>query len=95
MKYEFRAKTWQHSPPGGWCFVALPQTMSEEIRSMLKVQEEGWGRLKAIALIGKTEWDTALWFDTKSGTYLLPLKSEIRKKESISAEEELMVTVWL
>ena len=69
--------------------------MSKEIRSILKFQEEGWGRLKAVAKIGKSEWKTAIWFDTKINTYLLPLKAEIRKKENISAEKEIDVTIWL
>ncbi|MDD4087237.1 MAG: DUF1905 domain-containing protein, partial [Bacteroidales bacterium] len=42
--------------------------------------EEGWGRLKATAEIGKSVWKTAIWFDTKHQTYILPLKAEIRKK---------------
>ncbi len=36
--------------------------------------------MKVIAQIGKSEWRTAIWFDTKQGTYLLPIKAEIRKK---------------
>ncbi len=95
IKYNFLEKPWQHSSPGGWYFVALPKEMSKEIRSILKFQEEGWGRLKAVAKIGKSEWKTAIWFDTKINTYLLPLKAEIRKKENISAEKEIDVTIWL
>ena len=95
IKYEFCEKSWQHSSPSGWYFVALPKEISKEIRSILKFQEEGWGRLKAVAKIGKSEWKTAIWFDTKINTYLLPLKAEIRKKENISAEKEIDVTIWL
>ncbi|WPR70238.1 DUF1905 domain-containing protein [Flavobacterium sp. NG2] len=83
IKYEFSEKPWQHSSPGGWYFVSLPKEMAKEIRCSLKLEEEGWGRLKAIAKVGKTEWKTAIWFDTKANTYLLPLKAEIRKKENI------------
>ena len=95
IKYDFTGKVWQHSSPGGWYFVSLPTEIAKEIRSVLRTEEEGWGRLKAIARIGKTEWKTAIWFDTKRNTYLLPIKSEIRKKENVENETEIDVAIWL
>lgn len=95
IKYTFTAMVWQYAPPGGWFFVSLPVEISEEIRSQLKWQEQGWGRLKASASIGNCEWETAIWFDKKHNTYLLPLKSEIRKKENITAGLELTAIVWI
>jgi len=95
VKYEFSACTWQHSSPGGWYFVSLPVEMAAEIRANLKWQEEGWGRLKAMASVGNAEWETAIWFDTKHQTYLLPLKAEVRKREGIEANQIIDVTVWI
>ncbi len=95
LKYEFTANVWQHSGVGGWFFVSLSKEISQEIRSQLKWQEEGWGRLKAIAQIGNTNWETAIWYDTKSDSYLLPLKAAIRKIESLVINQEIDVIVWL
>jgi len=95
IKFAFKAKSWQHASPGGWYFVSLPKDLAKEIREALKSEEEGWGRLKAIAKIGNTEWSTAIWFDTKKKTYLLPLKAEIRKKEQVKIENELEVVIWI
>lgn len=95
IKYEFSAKVWQHSAPNGWHFVSLPIKMATEIRENLKWQEEGWGRLKATAKIGNSQWDTAIWFDTKHNTYLLPLKSLIREKEKIEAGKDVKTIVWI
>lgn len=67
---------------GSWYFVSVPHELAKEIRNYLKSKEEGWGRLKATAKIGNTEWATAIWFDTKMNTYLLPIKAEIRKKKN-------------
>lgn len=94
-QFEFTTKIWQHEGPGGWYFVSLPSGMSTEIRAALRSEEEGWGRLKATARIGSSEWKTAIWFDTKHQTYLLPLKADIRKKENLSRDQELDVTVWV
>jgi Domain of unknown function (DUF1905) len=69
--------------------------MAKEIRSTLQQEEEVWGRLKAVAKVGNSEWKTALWFDTKNNTYLLPLKAIIRKKENIESEHQIAVTIWL
>lgn len=91
IKYTFIAKVWQYDGPNGWFFVSLPVEMSKEIRDNLKWQEEGWGRLKATAQIENVEWKTAIWFDTKSNTYLLPLKADIRKKCSIEKEQILEI----
>ena len=95
IKYEFRAKPWQHSSPGGWHFVSLPVTLSKEIRENFKWQEEGWGRLKATAKIENIEWATAIWFDTKHDTYILPLKAEIRKNLNIETGKDIKVIVWI
>lgn len=95
IQYEFNSTTWKYIGQNGWYFVSLPIDISSEIRQNLKSEEQGWGRLKATAKIGKTEWETAIWFDTKHNTYLLPLKAEIRKKENIALETTLTVYIWV
>jgi len=95
VKYEFTNKPWRYNGAGGWCFISLPENMSKEIRGHFKQEEEGWGRLKATAKVGNTEWKTAIWFDTKANTYLLPLKTSIRQKEKIEMDKDLVVSVWI
>lgn len=95
IPYTFTSVPWQYQSAGGWYFISLPEEISKEIRENLRWQEEGWGRLKATAQIGQTEWKTAIWFDTKMNTYLLPLKADVRKKESIEAGKGMEVVVWV
>jgi len=95
IEYKFNANVWVYSGPGSWYFVSLPLDFSKEIRGNLKSEEEGWGRLKATAKIGTTEWKTAIWFDTKRKTYILPLKLEIRKKEQIIAGQTITIYIWV
>lgn len=95
VQYQFKAKPWQHQGPGGWYFVSLPVQLSKEIRTVFKLDEEGWGRLKANAKIGSTEWQTAIWFDSKKNTYLLPLKTEIRKKEQLLIDKIVEVKIYV
>lgn len=93
IPYEFSTLTWQHAAPGGWYFVTLPVDVSTEIRAHFKWQEEGWGRLKVLAKIGASEWETAIWFDSKHSSYLLPLKAAIRKKEGIDLNQSVQITL--
>ncbi len=95
IEYTFSAKIWQHTAPGGWYFVSLPTEIGKEIRENLKWQEEGWGRLKATAKIGNTLWITAIWFDTKKNTYILPVIAEIRKKEKLEADKIIESIIWV
>lgn len=95
INYKFSAKLWKDTSSGGWFFVSLPKDISKEIREHLKWQEEGWGRMKAVAIINNLEWNTAIWFDTKSNTYLLPVKAEIRKKAYLQLDDIIHVNVLI
>ncbi|MFM2037335.1 MAG: hypothetical protein RL432_274 [Bacteroidota bacterium] len=95
ITYKFSAPVWKHSANGGWYFVSLPIEFSKEIRQNMKWQEEGWGRMKTKSKIRETSWDTAIWYDTKLGTYILPLKVDSRKKEKIEIGNILDVEIIL
>lgn len=64
-----------------------------EIRQHLQWQEEGWGRMKAIANLDGHAWETAIWFDTKLNTYLLPIKGLIRKQAGIRAGDTISISI--
>lgn len=93
--YTFSAELWQHPSPGGWYFVSVPENLASEIRSHLSWQEEGWGRMKAHASLDSLEWETAIWFDRKAGTYLLPIKAEVRKKTKIQVGQSLNIQLFI
>lgn len=93
IKYEFLGKLWKDQSSAGWFFISIPKNISKEIRENLQWQEEGWGRMKASAFIKEIKWDTAIWFDTKMNTYLLPVKSEIRKKACLKSDDEIIVNI--
>ena len=95
VQYEFKALVWQHSASGGWWFVSLPVSMSDEIRTHFGWQESGWGRLQSTVNIGNTVWNTSIWFDKKHQTYLLPLKKQVRNSESIDLNQEIAVSIWV
>ncbi len=93
--YVFKAVLWKYKGPNGWYFLTVPKRISSSIRKSHLSSEEGWGRLKAFCKIGNTTWQTSIWFDTKSRSYLLPLKSEIRSKEKIEIGSTTTCTLEL
>lgn len=98
INYEFSSSVYYYSSSPqmtGWTMVSLPKNLSSAIREAFKSLEEGWGRLKVTAKIGQTEWQTAIWFDTKQDIYLLPLKAVVRKKEKITEESIVTVNIWI
>ena len=98
VQYAFSARVYQYASSKemcGWTFVSIPQELSAEIRKNFKSLEEGWGRMKATAKLGNSEWQTAIWFDTKQNTYLLPLKAKIRKQEKVVLDETVQMMIWI
>jgi hypothetical protein len=82
-KFSFKAKLWKYEGPRGWCFVTVPKVTAKQIRKIFGESEQGWGRLKTTAKTGTTIWETAVWYDTKADSYLLPVKTSIRKKAAL------------
>jgi len=95
IKYQFTSKLWRVSSDNGWYFITIPDNFSKEIRNSLQWQEEGWGRMKAVAVINDLDWNTSIWYDTKVKNYLLPVKSEIRKKLSLKENDILTINIFI
>lgn len=71
------------SEMNGWRFLVVPKKEGKEIKDKSGKWANGWGSIPIKVTIGKTQWKTSLFPDKKSGTYLLPLKVAVRKKEGI------------
>lgn len=93
FKYSFKGRIWRFKGPAGWYFVTLPKSLTKKIRSVHHLSEEGWGRLKTSATIKKTNWNTSIWYDSKIGSYIIPIKASVRKSESLS--EGILVKIDL
>ncbi len=93
--YQFSASIWRSLGKGGWYFVSLPVNMSKEIRANFKDEEKAWGRLEAKVIIQNTTWETAIWFDSKQQTYLLPIKAVIRKKLNVDINAVLKIKLFI
>ncbi len=87
--YKMKADVWLYPGVAAWHFVTLPKKESTEISVIYEGFKRGWGSLPVEITIGKTTWKSSIFPDKKAGAYLLPIKSEIRKKEKIKAGDKI------
>jgi hypothetical protein len=91
--YTLSSKIWLYPGMAGWHFITVPKKESAAIKKDFGRHARGWGSLKVHATLGKTSWDTSIFPDSKSGTYLLPLKAHIRKKQEVEAGDRVTFSI--
>ncbi len=91
--YKVKSKVFEYPGMGAWHFIAVPKKESAQIKSTFGVMKRGFGSLRVIATIGKTKWKTSIFPDSDTGTYFLPVKSEVRKKEKVNKGDTISFSV--
>lgn len=91
--YKMRSKVWLYPGMAGWHFVTLPKKQGEEIKAHFDVMSRGFGSLPVKVTIGETSWKTSIFPDKESGSYVLPLKADVRKKESIVQDKMITFSI--
>ena len=89
--YSFRAELWRYPDESGWHFLTLPVEVADDLREEAAVFRKGFGSVKVTAEISGHIWQTSVFPDSKSGSYLLPVKKAIRDAAGISAGDEVAV----
>ncbi len=92
-RHTFRAKPWIYPGDAGWCFVTVPKPLSARLKSAFGTKTRGFGSLPVNVTVGKTCWKTSIFPEKASGTYVLPLKAAVRKKEGIMEGRVLAVAL--
>ncbi|PJE65190.1 DUF1905 domain-containing protein [Candidatus Saccharibacteria bacterium CG10_big_fil_rev_8_21_14_0_10_47_8] len=95
MELTFKAELWEWQGQGAWCFISLPKKYYEEIRLINAAPKRGFGSVRVEATIGKTAWRTSIFPDSKSRSYLLPVKKDVRKNEDLQIGNTTSVKVRL
>src|SRR3989344_6510489 len=95
IQYKMRASVWLYPGMAGWHFMMLPKKQSEDIKKTFGALSRGWGSLPVVVTIGNTSWKTSIFPDNKAGTYFLPLKADVRKKEKIKKGDTVSFSVGI
>jgi hypothetical protein len=93
--YSFKAAIWLYQGKAAWHFVTLPKALSQEIRVLSFDKKAAWGSVRVNVTIGSTSWKTSIFPDTKAGVYLLPIKTDVRKKEKIAAGDTVKIGITI
>ena len=80
---------------GSWHFLAVPPEQAAEIRFDSIGLRGGFGSVKVEAAIGEVRWTTSLFPDSRTGGYVLPIKTDVRKRAGIVAGDETTVRLRL
>jgi hypothetical protein len=83
--FAFSAPLWQHPGADGWHFVSVPAEISDDIADLTASTRRGFGSVRVTVTVGSTSWQTSVFPDRKSGTYLLPMKKSVRTAEQLVA----------
>jgi len=85
-QFTIQAKVWLYPGMAGWHFITIPADVSEEIKDRFGDKKRGWGSLPVEVTVGTTTWKTSIFPDKQAQVYLLPIKSDVRKKEGIAVD---------
>jgi hypothetical protein len=92
--FTLTEKVWLWSGKASWHFITIPKGLSTHIRGFDDPRRKGFRHVPVKVTIGDTTWKTSI-FPEKKGTYLLPLKAEIRKQEKIHEGDNVRITIEL
>lgn len=97
MTVAFTAALWIWNGEGGsWHFFTVPEEPSAEIRLEAGAAgpRRGFGSVRVEARIGDVAWRTSV-FPQKGGTWLLPVKADVRRRAGVAAGDEATVSLEL
>ncbi|HKT04559.1 MAG TPA: DUF1905 domain-containing protein [Rugosimonospora sp.] len=92
--FEAELWIWDARRVDSWTFVSLPADASAEIRDRTGGVRRGFGSLRVRVTVGRSTWTTSI-FPGSGGGYVLPVKRQVRKAESLDAGDVATVTVEL
>ena len=93
--YSFRGELWLYPDASGWHFITLPPDLSDEIKDEAAPFRKGFGSVKVTASIAGNSWATSIFPESKSQSYVLPVKKAIRTAAGIRAGDDVDVELVL
>ena|SRR3989338_1308786 len=92
--YKIKSEVWLYpSATAAWHFVSLSKKQSEEIDKKFGDKRHGWNSFPVSVMLGKTKWNTSIFFDKREQAYILPLKADVRKREGVRQGDVIVFTL--
>ena len=94
MELSFSATLWQWKGEGGWHFVTLPPEVADEVREHAPPRR-GFGSVRVTVVLGESRWQTSLFPESGSGSYVLPVKEAVRRANDLLEGDQVDATITL
>jgi hypothetical protein len=92
-QFRFEASVIYWRGPAPFFYAPIPPQDAATIRQLSKVASYGWGVIPVEATIGDVVFTTSLF--PKNETYLLPIKTAVRRKTNITAGDSIHVEMTI
>jgi acetylornithine deacetylase/succinyl-diaminopimelate desuccinylase-like protein len=92
-RFRFDAEIIHWRGPSPFFFAPAPADQVEALRQAARVATYGWGVVPVEAAIGGVTFRTSLF--PKDGTFLVPIKAEVRRKANITAGDTISIELTI
>ncbi len=77
------------SEQGAWYFLPITKKVGVELKERYGKYAKGFRSLPVEVTIGETTWQTSIFPDKSSGSYILPVKAAVRKAEDMCSGDQV------
>lgn len=92
-QYDVRSKVVPYPGMAAWYFAYVDRKQADAIRKKHAAKKAGFGSIRVMVTLGKSKWATSIFPDRHSGSYVLPLKKDIRRAEGIDAGDTVLFSL--
>jgi hypothetical protein len=95
IAFDFTADLWRYTGKAAWYFVTLPHDVADDIDEITGDTRRGFGSVRVEVTVGATSWSTSIFPDTKSESFVLPVKKAVRMAEDLHDGDPVRVRLSL
>lgn len=90
-EFSFEADLYEWDGPQSWVFAGLPEDLADVIDEVHGPTGRGFGSRRVEAVLGGQVWRTSIFPDSARGTYVLPVKKDVRRKAGVDAGDHVEI----
>lgn len=94
MEWSFEGELFRWEGDSAWYFVRLPAEVAEDVREHAPPRT-GFGSMRVTVTIGESRWQTSLFPESRTGSFLLPVKQQVRRANGVDAGDAVSVRLAL
>jgi hypothetical protein len=92
-QFKFDARIIEWRGPAPFFYAPVPDEHLDDLKHVAKAVTYGWGCVPVEAKIAGVRFTTSLF--PKDGTYLLPIKADVRRRTNLTVGDKVAVVMTL